>query len=139
MLINTLAADRDDTALAQAQEGQTDLGGGLDVYEDEPKVNPALFELDNGCSRAHRQRHGAHTPGHGHAGSAQLRNGATTGDSPPNLVNPRFNGRVDDTTTATSHRVTENAGRTTGRETGGHAQQRIRAGIRTGSEVRRSL
>ena len=37
----------DDTALAQALKARQIWAAGLDVYENEPKVNPALFELDN--------------------------------------------------------------------------------------------
>ena len=37
----------DDTALAQALKARRIWAAGLDVYENEPKVNPALFELDN--------------------------------------------------------------------------------------------
>jgi gluconate 2-dehydrogenase len=41
----------DDTALARALKERRIWAAGLDVYENEPKVNSALFELDNVCCR----------------------------------------------------------------------------------------
>jgi gluconate 2-dehydrogenase len=78
----------DDTALAQALKARTIWAAGLDVYENEPKVNPALFELDN----VFLSPHIGSATGPTRQGMAMLaaRNcvAALTTGAPPNLLNP---------------------------------------------------
>jgi lactate dehydrogenase-like 2-hydroxyacid dehydrogenase len=48
MLINTARGDvNDEAALAEALAAKRIAGAGLDVFEKEPAVTPALLELDN--------------------------------------------------------------------------------------------
>ena len=94
----------DDTALAQALKARQIWAAGLDVYENEPKVNPALFELDNVVLSPHIASASEPTrQAMAMTGGEELRGGADHGDSPPNLLNPRFD---EDLTTQdnTGHR-----------------------------------
>jgi lactate dehydrogenase-like 2-hydroxyacid dehydrogenase len=79
----------DDTALAQALKARQIWAAGLDVYENEPKVNPALFELDNVVLSPHIAS--ATEPTRQAMAMLAARNcvtALTTGDPPPNLLNP---------------------------------------------------
>ena len=79
----------DDTALAQALKARQIWAAGLDVYENEPKVNPALFELDNVVLSPHIAS--ATEPTRQAMAMLAARNcvtALTTGDAPPNLLNP---------------------------------------------------
>ena len=79
----------DDTALAQALKARRIWAAGLDVYENEPKVNPALFELDNVVLSPHIAS--ATEPTRQAMAMLAARNcvaALTTGDPPPNLLNP---------------------------------------------------
>ena len=83
----------DDTALAQALKARRIAAAGLDVYENEPRVNPALMELDNVVLSPHigsatRATRVAMTMTAARNCVAAL----TTGD-PPNLLNPEVKGR----------------------------------------------
>jgi lactate dehydrogenase-like 2-hydroxyacid dehydrogenase len=79
----------DDTALAQALKAGRIWAAGLDVYENEPKVNPALFELDNVVLSPHIAS--ATEPTRQAMAMLAARNcvtALTTRDPPPNLLNP---------------------------------------------------
>ena len=79
----------DDTALAQALKARQIWAAGLDVYENEPKVNPALFELDNVVLAPHIAS--ATEPTRQAMAMLAARNcvtALTTGDPSPNLLNP---------------------------------------------------
>ena len=78
----------DDTALAQALKARRIWAAGLDVYENEPNVNPALFEADNVVLSPHIAS--ATEPTRQAMAMLAARNcvlALTTGD-PPNLLNP---------------------------------------------------
>jgi lactate dehydrogenase-like 2-hydroxyacid dehydrogenase len=84
----------DDGALAEALRSGRIWAAGLDVYEDEPRINPALMQLDNVVLSPHI---GSAT---GSTRRAMTMTAArncvaalTTGD-PPNLLNPEVKGRV---------------------------------------------
>jgi lactate dehydrogenase-like 2-hydroxyacid dehydrogenase len=78
----------DDTALAQALKARTIWAAGLDVYENEPTVNPALFELDNVVLSPHIGS--ATEPTRQGMAMTAARNcvAALSGLEPPNLLNP---------------------------------------------------
>jgi lactate dehydrogenase-like 2-hydroxyacid dehydrogenase len=78
----------DDTALARALKERRIWAAGLDVYENEPKVNPALFELDNVVLSPHIAS--ATEPTRQAMAMLAARNcvAALTGGDPPNLLNP---------------------------------------------------
>jgi lactate dehydrogenase-like 2-hydroxyacid dehydrogenase len=47
-LVNTARGDVvDEAALVEALKNRTIAGAGLDVYEQEPKVNPSLLSMEN--------------------------------------------------------------------------------------------
>jgi gluconate 2-dehydrogenase len=78
----------DDAALVQALKDRTIRAAGLDVFENEPKLNPAFLELDNvvlvphiGSSTEATRRAMAMT-------AAKNAIAALTGGDPPNLINP---------------------------------------------------
>jgi gluconate 2-dehydrogenase len=83
----------DDTALAHALKGGTIWAAGLDVYENEPKVNPALFELDNVVLSPHIAS--ATEPTRTGMAMMAARNcvAAIAGEAPPNLLNPEAFGK----------------------------------------------
>ena len=79
----------DDTALARALKARQIWAAGLDVYENEPEVNPALFELDNVVLSPHIAS--ATEPTRQAMAMLAARNcvtALTTADPPPNLLNP---------------------------------------------------
>jgi gluconate 2-dehydrogenase len=85
----------DDTALARALKARRIWAAGLDVYENEPKVNPALFELDNVVLSPHIAS--ATEPTRQAMAMLAARNcvtALTTGDSPPNLLNPEVRRKI---------------------------------------------
>jgi lactate dehydrogenase-like 2-hydroxyacid dehydrogenase len=78
----------DDAALIEALKKGTIRAAGLDVFEGEPKLNPAFLELDNvvlaphvGSSTEATRRAMAMT-------AAKNAVAALTGATPPNLINP---------------------------------------------------
>jgi gluconate 2-dehydrogenase len=78
----------DDSALAQALKARTIWAAGLDVYEDEPRVNPALFGLDNVVLSPHIGS--ATEPTRQGMAMVAARNcvAALSTGEPPNLLNP---------------------------------------------------
>jgi len=79
----------DDTALAQALRDGTIWAAGLDVYENEPKVNEALFGLDNVVLSPHIAS--ATEPTRQNMAMTAARNcvAALTTGAPPDLLNPQ--------------------------------------------------
>jgi gluconate 2-dehydrogenase len=84
----------DDAALIQALKAGTIRAAGLDVYENEPKLNPEFLELKNvalaphiGSSTEATRRAMAMT-------AARNAVAALTGGTPPNLLNPEARTRV---------------------------------------------
>jgi gluconate 2-dehydrogenase len=78
----------DDTALARALKTGQIWAAGLDVYENEPTVNPALFDLDNVVLTPHIAS--ATEPTRQAMAMLAARNcvtALTTDDPPPNLLN----------------------------------------------------
>jgi gluconate 2-dehydrogenase len=78
----------DDTALAQALKARRIWAAGLDVYENEPAVNPALFELDNVVLSPHIASATEPTRQGMCMLAAQNCVAALTTGAPPNLLNP---------------------------------------------------
>ena len=78
----------DDTALVRALKERRIWAAGLDVYENEPKVNPALFELGNVVLSPHIAS--ATEPTRQAMAMLAARNcvAALAGEVPPNLLNP---------------------------------------------------
>ncbi|HZR01788.1 MAG TPA: D-glycerate dehydrogenase [Burkholderiales bacterium] len=79
----------DDAALAEALKTRRLWAAGLDVYENEPKLNPALLELDNVVLTPHIGS--ATEPTRQEMAMTAARNcvAALTTGEPPNLVNPQ--------------------------------------------------
>jgi lactate dehydrogenase-like 2-hydroxyacid dehydrogenase len=82
----------DDTALAEALRTQRIWAAGLDVYENEPRVNAALMGLDNVVLAPHIGS--ATTPTRVAMTMTAARNcvAALTTGTPPNLLNPDVRG-----------------------------------------------
>ena len=78
----------DDAALVKALQDGVIRGAGLDVFENEPKLNPAFLKLDNVVLAPHI---GSSTEGTRKAMAmlaAQNLVAAVRGETPPNLLNP---------------------------------------------------
>ena len=80
----------DDAALAQALKEGRIWSAGLDVYENEPVVNPALFELTNVVLTPHIASATETTRRAMAMLAAQNCVAALTGAAPPNLLNPDY-------------------------------------------------
>jgi gluconate 2-dehydrogenase len=80
----------DDGALVEALKAGTLWAAGLDVYENEPRVNPGLLGLANVVLTPHIAS--ATTPTRQSMAMTAARNlaAALNGQSPPNLLNPDF-------------------------------------------------
>jgi glyoxylate reductase len=78
----------DEEALVQALEAGRLAGAGLDVFENEPKVHPALMSLDNVTLMPHVGSATAETRLRMAMLASENLLAALRGDHPPNLVNP---------------------------------------------------
>ncbi len=78
----------DDAALIQALKDGTIRGAGLDVYENEPKLNPQFLKLDNVVLAPHVGSSTEATRKAMAMLAAQNLVAALRGDTPPNLLNP---------------------------------------------------
>jgi len=84
----------DDSALAAALKARRIWAAGLDVYENEPKVNPALFELDNVVLSPHIASATEPTRHAMAMLAAENCVAALTTGKPSNLLNPEVTGRA---------------------------------------------
>jgi gluconate 2-dehydrogenase len=80
----------DDAALAEALKAERIWAAGLDVYEKEPAVHPALLELDNVVLTPHIASATEPTRQAMAMLAAQNCVAALTGAVPPNLLNPDY-------------------------------------------------
>jgi glyoxylate/hydroxypyruvate/2-ketogluconate reductase len=80
----------DDAALIEALKQKTIWAAGLDVYENEPKVNPGFLKLDNVVLSPHIAS--ASEPTRKAMAMTAARNlvAALSGKPPPNLLNPDY-------------------------------------------------
>jgi glyoxylate reductase len=78
----------DEEALVQALEAGRLAGAGLDVFENEPKVHPALVSLDNVTLLPHVGSATAETRLRMAMLASENLLAALRGDRPPNLINP---------------------------------------------------
>jgi lactate dehydrogenase-like 2-hydroxyacid dehydrogenase len=84
----------DDTALAEALKARRIFAAGLDVYENEPRVNPALMELDNVVLSPHIGSATGTTRRAMTMTAARNCVAALTTGNPPNLLNPEVKSRT---------------------------------------------
>ena len=88
-LINTArGAIIDEKALVHALENKVIAGAGLDVFEEEPTIQPALLRMDNVVLCPHMGSATKETRGKMAVMAAQNLLAALRGQKPPNLVNP---------------------------------------------------
>ena len=78
----------DDLALIEALRKGTIAGAGLDVFENEPKLNPGFLELKNVVLAPHIASSSRVTRHKMAMLAAQNLVAAITGETPPNLLNP---------------------------------------------------
>ena len=78
----------DDSALIEALRKGSIAGAGLDVFENEPKLNPGFLELKNVVLAPHIASSSKATRFKMAMLAAQYMVAALTGKSPPNLLNP---------------------------------------------------
>jgi glyoxylate reductase len=78
----------DEEALVQALQAGRLAGAGLDVFENEPKVHPALMSLNNVTMMPHVGSATAETRLRMAMLASENLLAALRGDRPPNLVNP---------------------------------------------------
>ncbi len=80
----------DDPALVEALRSKTIWAAGLDVYENEPRVNPGFLELENVVLSPHIAS--ASEPTRRAMAMTAARNlvAALSGEPPPNLINPDY-------------------------------------------------
>ncbi|MCU0613177.1 MAG: D-glycerate dehydrogenase, partial [Candidatus Eisenbacteria bacterium] len=94
LLINTSRGPViDEAALVQALRSGRIAGAGLDVYEREPALHPALCQLPNTVLLPHVGSATVETRGRMAAMAARSLLAMLQGESPPNLLNPEVIGR----------------------------------------------
>jgi len=90
-LINTARGQIvDEEALVAALEARTIAGAGLDVFEREPQVHPALVTMDNVVLMPHVGSGTAETRLNMAMLAAENLLAALDGRRPPNVVNPEI-------------------------------------------------
>ena len=80
----------DDAALADALKSKTIWAAGLDVYENEPNVNPDFLELENVVLSPHIASASEPTRRAMAMTAAKNLVAALGGEEPPNLINPEY-------------------------------------------------
>jgi len=80
----------DEKSLAAALKKRTIAGAALDVYEEEPKINPALLKLENVVLMPHIGSASVETRTKMATMAVENCVAALTGKKPPNLVNPEI-------------------------------------------------
>ncbi len=78
----------DEAALAEALRDGAIFAAGLDVYEDEPRIHPALLGLDNVVLAPHIASGSVRTRGEMSALAVRNLLAGLRGERPPNLLNP---------------------------------------------------
>ncbi len=84
----------DELALVRALKAGLIAGAGLDVYEDEPRLNPDLVRLPNVVLSPHIASASVETRNKMAEMAAVNIIAAMRGETPPNLVNPEVLGRI---------------------------------------------
>ena len=84
----------DEASLAEALKRRVIFAAGLDVYEHEPEVNPALLELDNVVLAPHIASGSVHTRSEMSAVAVRNLLAGLRGERPPNLLNPEVLDRI---------------------------------------------
>jgi lactate dehydrogenase-like 2-hydroxyacid dehydrogenase len=80
----------DDAALIEALRAGTIWSAGLDVYENEPKLNPGFLELENAVLSPHIASASESTRRAMAMTAAKNLVAALSGEQPPNLINPDY-------------------------------------------------
>jgi len=84
----------DEASLAAALKQGVIFAAGLDVFEDEPAVNPALLELDNVVLAPHIASGSVRTRSEMSAMAVRNLLAGLRGEHPPNLLNPEVLDRI---------------------------------------------
>jgi glyoxylate reductase len=80
----------DEPALAEALEQRVIAGAGIDVFENEPRVNPLLLKLENVVLAPHIASASVDTRRKMSMMAAENAVAAIEGRRPPNLLNPEL-------------------------------------------------
>jgi lactate dehydrogenase-like 2-hydroxyacid dehydrogenase len=80
----------DDAALIEALRAGTIWSAGLDVYENEPRLNPGFLELENAVLSPHIASASESTRRAMAMTAAKNLVAALSGEQPPNLINPDY-------------------------------------------------
>lgn len=80
----------DDSALVEALRNKTIRAAGLDVYENEPSLNPGFLEMENAVLSPHIASASESTRRAMAMTAAKNLVAALSGEQPPNLINPDY-------------------------------------------------
>lgn len=86
----------DDAALVEALRNKRIWAAGIDVYENEPKLNPGFLELENAFLSPHIASASEPTRKAMAMTAATNLVAALNGEQPPNLVNPDYRNHLSD-------------------------------------------